>query len=284
MEIILNDIKYVDQFTSNAKLIEIPLEGQTQEFVYQAIIDSQNYTLSTRNGANVYTIPTNQENVYVNFVPKKVLVTDTNLKSYINTNFEYFLAAEIIPPELFTLPDGQIFRCVSESSLPLPKEQYTYYLMVNGIAKEIPNYKTLEVILAERNQTLLSVRVITGDQCSEIPKPTPSPDNPAFPDKSSSWNSSMADQTTNEILNALNANVQSGAAIAEDATAAASTQIAAVQAQAAADQAAAQAAQAQATAATAASQAAQTQAQAAIAQANAAQAASEAATAAANNS
>lgn len=271
MEIILNEIKYIDQFSSNAKLIEIPLEGQTQEFVYQANIDQQNYPISTRNGANVYNIPTTQDHIYINFVPKKVLVTDTDLKSYLNMDFTYFLPAEIVPRELFTLPDGQIFRCVSETSNPLPKDQYTYYIMVGGIAKLIPNYRTLEVMLAERNQTLLSVRVITQAQCEDIPK------QGQVPDKSGNWNSSMSDQTTNEVLQTLNANVQSGAAIAESATQSAATQIAVVQAQAEADQAAAQAAQAQASAAQAASEAA-------IAQANAAQAQAEAAIAEANNS
>ena len=271
MQISINDIIYVDQFTSNATLIQVPVEGQTIDQISQANINAQNYPLSNRNGANVYVIPTNLDNVYINFIPKKVLVTDTDIKNYLGNSFNYFVPNEIIQPELFTLPDGMIFRCVSENSVPLPKEQYTYYIMVGTIAKVIPNYKTLEVMLAERNQTLLAVRVITEKECGDIPK------QGQVPDKSGNWNSSMSDQTTNEVLQALNQNVQSGAAIAAGATAQANNQIAAVKAQAAADKAAAEQAQAEAQAATAASEAA-------IAQANATQAQAEAALAAINNS
>lgn len=271
MQFNINNIVYVDQFSSNATLIQVPLEGQTIDLISQANIDAQNYPLSNRNGANLYVIPTDLDNVYVNFIPRKVLVTDTDIKNYLRNNFAYFVEPEVVAPELFTLPDGNIFRCVSESSVPLPKDQYTYYLMVNGIAKLIPNYITLEVLLAERNQSLLAVRILTERQCQDIPK------QGEVPDKSGNWNSSMSDQTTNEVLQSLNANVQSGAAIAAGATAQANNQIAAVKAQAAADKAAAQQAQAEAQAATAASEAA-------IAQANATQAQAEAALAAINNS
>jgi hypothetical protein len=125
-----------------------------------------------------------------------------------------------------------------------------YYVMVNDKAKKIPNYKTLEVMLEERNQTLLSVRVLTEAQCQDIIK------EGEMPDKSASWTSAMSDQTTNEVLNVLNKNVQSGASIAAGAAANAATQVAAVKAEAEASKALAAQAKAEAEAAKTASEAA----------------------------
>lgn len=257
----INNIIYTDFASSTAKLIDIPIEGQTYDYIPQNVIDAQNYTLSVRNGANVYNIPTNLTNVYINFIPKKVVVSDLDIKTFLDSEFSYFVPDEIIPRELFTLPDGQIFRCTTDSSLPLNKDQYDYYIMVGDIAKKIPNYKTLEVILAERNQTLLSVRVLTSAQCSDIEKIG------EVPDKSGSWNDTMSDKTTNEVLQDLEKNTKSGAAIASAATAAATQQIDVVKAQATASKAAAEQAKAEAEAAKSASEAAIAEANAAKAQA-----------------
>lgn len=263
MNVIINNIKYVDMVSSNAKLVEtqIPLEGQTYEYQSQDTINKQNYTLSTRNGANVYVIPTDRDDVYVNFIPRKVIVADGDINTYLDATFSYFVADPIIPRELFTLPEGQLFRCTTENSLPLPKDQYIYYIMIDGKAKKIPNYKTLEVMLEERNQTLLSVRVLAEAQCQDIVK------DGEVPDKSQSWTTAMSDQTTNEVLNQLNQNVKSGAAIASAASANAATQVAAVQAEAEASKAQAAQAKAEAEAAKAASEAAIAEANAAKAQA-----------------
>lgn len=262
--IIINDIKYQTIAESTAKLIEstIPTEGQTFDYIPQNAIDNQYYTLSTRNAANVYNIPTDKESIYINFIPRKITVNDSNISEYIDVDFSYFVAPEIIPPELFTLPDGDFFRCVSEGSTPKNKEDYDYYIMVGTIAKKIPNYKTLEVMLDERNQTLLSVRVITDKQCNDITK------DGSVPDKSGSWNTGMSDQTTKQILNQLNNSVMSGAALASSAAASAQQQVDAVKSQAAASKAEAEQAKSEADAAKAASEAA-------IAEANAAKAEAE---------
>jgi hypothetical protein len=261
VQVTINNIQYVDNISSTAKLISIPVEGQTYDYIPQNVIDEQNYTLSFRNSANVYIVPTTQPNLYINFIGRKTIVTDSDINTFLDTNFSYFIKPEPIIEDLFTLPDGQIFRCVTENSVPLPKEQYVYYVMVDGIAKEIPNYKTLEVLLEERNQTLLSVRVLTEAQCMDIPK------NGMIPDKSGVWTVAMSDQTTNQILTQINQNVQSGAAIASTASTNAATQVAAVKAQAEQSKAEANAAQAVAAAAKAASEAAIAEANAAKAQA-----------------
>lgn len=259
MEININNISYVDVLNSTAKLIAIPVEGQTFEYKPQNIINAQNYTLSKRNSAGLYILPTEKEKLYLNFIPIKTYVSDQNLIDYIGNDFTFFVDDPLIPRELFTLPDGQIFRCVTETSLPTSPENYVYYIMVDGIAKRIPNYKTLEVMMNERGMTLIGVRIITEQQCEDIPK------QGEVPDKSAAWTSDMEDITTAQKLKALENNVKTGQQLAAGATAAATQQIDAVKAQAAADKAAADAAKAEAEAAKTASEAAIADAQAQIA-------------------
>lgn len=263
----INGISYTDRFTSTAKLIEFvaPKEGQTFEFVSQDNLDARTYTLSPRNGSGATVVPTEKDKVYVNFIAQKTYVSDGNLREHVDANFGYFVQPVVVAPDPFTLPAGQIFRCVSPDSTPTSKEGYTYYVMEQGQKKRIPNYKTLEVMLAERNQTLLSVRVIPESECNQIPE-----DGIQIPDKQDSWNEDFEDQTNFEKLKAMDASVQSGAAIAAGATAAANAQIAAVKA-------AEEKAKAQAEAAKAQSDADKAAASAAIAQAQAAQAAADAA-------
>lgn len=265
MNYTINNVLYTDRFSSPAKLIEFvkPVEGQTYEFASQDNLDARIYTLSARNPSGAYVLPTDSDKVYLNFIPQKIFVTDLDLAENTDTEFSFFVAPVTVAPDLFTLPDGQIFRCVSPDSTPSSKEGYVYYIIEQGRKKQIPNYKTLEVMLAERNQTLLSVRVIPESECLQIPG-----DPVQIPDKQDAWNESFADQTNFEALKALDASVKSGAALATAATAAADQQIAAVKAAEATAKAEADAAKAQ-------SQADKAAADAATAQAAAAQAAAE---------
>jgi hypothetical protein len=247
------------------------VEGQTVLQQDQKTLDSQTYQLSTRNGAGSYLIPTEKEIVYLNYIPQKKLVFDSSIQEQLNPEFTYFLD-EIIPePDLFTLADGQIFRCASPNDTPQSKENYTYWIMVGDKKKRIPNYKTLEVILATQGKSLLSVRVITDEQCDQIPE---SMDTVA--DKTSSWTEDFKDQTNPEVLKEMGSQVKSGAAIADAATAAAGQQIAAVKAQAEQSKAEADAAKAKSIADAAAAQAAIAQAEAAKAQADQAKAEADA--------
>lgn len=257
----LSKIIYSDLANSNAKLVSgiLPKEGQTWEYMPQSQIDAQSYTVSQRNSSGAYLIPTEKQKLYLNFIPIKTLVSDPNIKDYIETEFTFFVPAEIIPPDPFTLPDGTIFRCVSDQSLPGTKESYVYWIIDEGIKRLIPNYKTLEVMMAERNLNLLSVRIVQENQCSEILEGNP------IEDKSASWSEDFKDQTNFELLKGLEASVKSGAQIANDAKASAGEQIAAVKAEADANKAAAEAAKAEAEAAKAASEQAIIEAQAQIA-------------------
>jgi hypothetical protein len=270
MTLSINGVIYLDQLRSNAKLLQyvIEKEGQTYDYVTQEGIDSRNYKLSKRNGAGAYELPINEDKVYLNYIPKKVFVSDQNLKDYTDTTFSYFVPPVTVEPERFILAEGQIFRCFDKNSLPQPKENYQYWIIENGKKRLIPNYKTLEVMMAQRGISLLSVRVIPESECEQIEEANDVSGN--IPDKSGVWTEDFSDKTNIELLKKLDDNVKSGAAIADAGAAAAQQQIDAVKAQAAADKAAAEQAKAEAVAAKAASDAA-------IAQAQAAQAAAEAA-------
>lgn len=261
MNVNLSNINYSDFASSNATLVKyvIPKEGETFEYLPQGLINEQSYSLSERNGSGAYIIPTEKEKLYLNFVPIKTLVSDQNLEDYIGNEFTFFVPEEIIPPDPFTLPDGSIFRCVSSDSLPQSKESYIYWFIDEGVKRLIPNYKTLEVMLFERNMNLLTVKIVQSNQCDDIVEGQP------MPDKSSNWNDDMKDQTNFEALKGLEGSVKSGAQLAEGAKQSAQGQIDAVKAQAAADKAAADAAKAEAEAAKAASEQAIAEAQAQIA-------------------
>lgn len=258
----INNIGYIDKFNSTAKLVEqnLPQTGQTPLAFSQDQINAQSYPMSTRNSAGAYLLPTEKNEVYLNYIPMKRMVFDSSIQTQLEPKFEFFVDAIIPPLEPFTLPDGFFFRCAGEG--PKPKELYTYYIMQDGIGEEIPNYKTLEVMLAERGISLLSVRVIEENQCAEIPKQGMSPNLEPL------WTEDFKDQTNPEVLKEMQANVQSGKAIADQAKASADQQIAAVKA-------AEEKAKEEAAAAKAKSIADKAAADAAIAQAQAAQAAAD---------
>lgn len=266
---IINNIAYVDKKDSISTLVRVPQEGQTPLAEPQELIDARQYELSTRNAANAYIIPTNKPQVYLNFIAQKTVVDDSVIENVLDPEFTYFIEEPLPVPEPFVLADGQFFRCAS--GVTMAKENYTYYIMMNGMAKQIPDYKTLEVMLAERNQTLLSVRVLEENLCLDIPK-----DNSPIGSKSSQWKEEFKDITSIEALKELENNAASATSIAEGAKAEADKQIAAVKAQAEQSKAEADAAKAQSQADAAAAQAAIAQAQAAQAAADAAKAQAEA--------
>ena len=280
MQRVIRGITYTTRAESNSRLITIPKEGQTPLPESQASIDVRSYQLSERNGANAYIIPIEKEKVYLNFIAQKVFVYDQDIAEVLNPQFEYFTDDIIPAAPTYELLDGTIFRCVSEDSAPKSKENYTYYIMVGGIAKQIPDYKTLEVMLAERNQNLLYVKVLEKSQCEQVPRGT---NGESVPSKAAAWSPDYADQTSLETLRQLENNAKAAAAITEGAKASAQQQIDAVKAQSAASSAAAAASAAASTAATAQANAAIAAANQAKAEADAAKAEAEAAKAAAES-
>jgi len=267
-ELILNNIIYISRNKSTSDLVvnRLDIEGQTIDSKSQYQINSETYPMSNRNGANAYIVNVNMDRVYLNFIPEKTVVDSTSLKNNNRIDFEYYVESIPAQPEPFTLMDGIIFRCVSEDSLPKSKENYTYYIVSNGIARQIPNYKTLEVMLAERNETLLSVRVLSDTLCNDIQK------EGAIADKSSAWIEAYKDKTNAEILEELNANAQSANELLAAASENMTQQVNMVLAQAEAAKAEAEAAAAASAAAIAEAEAVKAQAEAAKAEAEAAKA------------
>lgn len=173
--------------------------------------------LSVRNFKNVYIVPTEQLNTLINFIPKKTAITDTDINKIISNQFEYFLdEVDILDVEsTYSMADGLFFRYADEIVKPI--DQYTYYIMDDGVINQIPNYKTLEVMLFERGQNYNSVRIIERTQFNEIAKNTQIvPAN----DKSSQWKLEMEDQVNfgkylNLMADAKSAGAQASAAAAE---------------------------------------------------------------------
>jgi chemotaxis protein histidine kinase CheA len=255
---IINEITYTDKNSSDAILIKNikEIEGQTVSLASKKQIEAKYSVLSERNSTGTNIIPTDAEKVFINFIPQKTVVSDDILTTMLQPEFEFFKDEIIIPDEKFTLADGEFYRCASDT--PQPKENYTYYVMQGGKATVIPNYKTLEVMLAERNLTLLSVRVLEKNQCQDIEKST---DGTAG-DKTNAWNSDFADVTNIETLKKMQDNAKSADAVAEGAKASAQQQIDAVKAEAAASKAQAEAEKAKADQAKAEADAAKAQADA----------------------
>lgn len=247
----INGINYISFTDGNAVLISnTDLKNKFFEFI------------GLRNGANFVELPMKNDTTYINFIPKKTIVYDDDIAKINNVKFEYFLDLQLPERDKFTLPDNTIFRCFSESDAPKSKENYTYYIMTDGIAKKIPNFKTLEVLLHSLDQTLISVKILSEAQCNDIYK------SGEISDQTNQWSDSMKDITTSEALQSMQSTVKSGQALATQNTASANAQIDAVKQQAAASKAQAEQAKAEAEAAKAASEAA-------IAEANAAQAQAE---------
>jgi hypothetical protein len=265
-------VHYTDRRDSNARLIDTikPIVGQTVLPETQEQLDSRSYPLSNRNGANAYIIQTEKERVYLNFIAQKTYIPEDTFISVMQPEFEYFLDTPEPEPEPYLLADGMFYRCASDTIKA--KEAYTYYIIQNGKAKQIPNYKTLEVMLAERNQTLLSVRVLEKSQCETIPKDSSSGD-----DKSGQWLKEHEDVTSIEALKKMEDNAKSAGAIVEGAKAEAAKQIDVVKKQAEAAKAQAEAEKAKADAAKAEAEAAKAQAEAEKAEAQQKQAEADAA-------
>lgn len=260
---------YVQPSTSTLVQASTPNEMQSQTIQTQQEIDQSTYPTSERNFRKSYIIPTEKDSVYLNFVAEKQFISDNSLHTVVDASFSYFIEQAPLTIIPLTYPDGTIFRCASQGVRKI--EDYTYYIMQNSIGQPIPNWKSVEVLMAERGITSSAIRVLESSECRQMVI------GPSADDLSSSWDSSMQDLTNAQQLAKLTENAQTAQQIVAGAQAEATKQVNAVQAQADADKAAAAASAQQAAAAQAASAAAIVQASAQQAQAAAAQAAAEAA-------
>jgi len=156
----LNDIdlsllKTIDQTLPDASEFQV---RKTNEQIKSENIYANKIT--TRNSAGVYIVPIENESVLINFIPTKRIMYDYSLEFLNSTNFEYFVETPFSDsiPEPVSFEEGTIFRVVGEGFLD--KKDYTYYVIDMGMVKKIPNYKTVEVMLFERNKSLEDIRII----------------------------------------------------------------------------------------------------------------------------
>lgn len=254
---------------------EIPKENETYNTKTEEETKAEiplTSDLSVRNYKNTYIIPIEKERVLLNLIPQKLFVTDSGIINFINTDFEYF--TEVYPDgpgeEPFDFIDGIIFRYVGDG--PLPIDQYTYYIMDDGIAKQIPNFKTLEVMLFQRGENYNSVRIIEKSQFNDIINNSGTGN---IPDKSNDWTAAMEDQVNFGKYLDLLKDAKSAGEIAGSAAAEADKNIKAYKAERDAEKAKAEQAKAEADAAKAQAEAEKAEAQQKQAQADAEKAKAE---------
>ena len=277
VNLINGSVHYISMFSNEgmgAKLAqqEIPkvnetFDNKTEEEIQASIPLTAD--LSVRNYKNTYIIPVEKQRVLVNFIPQKMFVVDTDINSFINTEFNYFIDdySEGAPPEPFDLIDGIIFRYVENG--PKAIDQYTYYIMEGGEVKQIPNFKTLEVMLFQRNENYNSVRILEKSQLEDIINNNPVTD---IDDMSAVWKAEMEDQVNFGKYLDLTKDAKAAGEIAAAATAEADKNINAYKAERDAEKAKADQAKAEADAAKAEADAAKAAAAAAEAKAKQAEA------------
>ena len=100
---------------------------------------------------------------YLNLFPEKRLIKDSELCIQNICDFSFFTEIEQAEPEVIYQP-GTFFRIANDTlqqGLALPKcEQTVYFVTKGNCVCRIPNQKTLQVMLVERNKVIESVFVI----------------------------------------------------------------------------------------------------------------------------
>jgi hypothetical protein len=100
---------------------------------------------------------------YLNLFPEKRLIKDSELCIQNICDFSFFTEIEQAEPEVIYQP-GTFFRIANDTlqqGLSLPKcEQTVYFVTKGNCVCVIPNQKTLQVMLVERNKVIESVFVI----------------------------------------------------------------------------------------------------------------------------
>jgi hypothetical protein len=124
--------------------------------------------LSKRNSMGNYIIPSENESIFINLIPSKLIVSDSSISYLSDNSFQYFtppVFSDIIP-EPTSFAEGTIFRVTGEGIRP--KDKYTYYSIENGIVSLIPNYKTVEVLLFERGRGYDEIQIIEPTEFDDL--------------------------------------------------------------------------------------------------------------------
>jgi len=278
VNLINGSVVYIDPLTVEGATIQfaqqvIPKENELQDLKTNEEIKASIplvSDLSVRNYKSAYLIPVEKERVLLNLIPEKVFVTDQDISNFIDIDFKYFkneTDGELYGPDPYSIVDGLIFRYVENGAKPI--NEYTYYIMDDGVVKQIPNFKTLEVMLFQRNENYNTVRIIEKSQFQDIINNSPVKNGD---DMAAQWTAEMEDQVNIGKYLDLLKGAQSAGAIAASATAEADKNIKAVKAEKDAEKAKADQAKAEADAAKAKAEAAIAEADAAKAKASQAEA------------
>jgi sulfur carrier protein ThiS len=166
---------------STYKSINDYIPNSTESTQTDKSLEDLKVKLLERNTTNTALIFINKKESNLEIMPRKIFVSN------IFKPFEYFQTELPTNLSVFTLPDGMIFRVANGNILP--KEQYTHYIIQNGMYKLIPNYQTVEVLLKERNVNYLSVRIIEESQFNELIN------GGIYVNLNSQWNSSLIDNS-----------------------------------------------------------------------------------------
>lgn len=171
VDLLNSSVNYIDITDPNApKLLmpkpesEIPSDESTAAF--QAITNLTK--LSTRNNKGAYNVPIVKPEVLLNFLPRKRFVEDSSISYVIDILFDYFQEitnedSERLP---FDLLEGTIFRVVGEGVKS--SSDYTYYMIEDDVVVQLPNFKTVQVNLAERGSTVSDIKVIEKNDFNEM--------------------------------------------------------------------------------------------------------------------
>lgn len=123
---------------------------------------------SERNIKELYVLEEERDQILINVIPQKKLINDSSIRFFSNTEFQFFepvtIATEL--PDPAGLPDGTIFRVIGEGVKS--KDLYTYYIIESGKVRQIPNYKSVEVLLFERGRVAEDIRVIELSQFEDV--------------------------------------------------------------------------------------------------------------------
>lgn len=96
---------------------------------------------------------------YYRILPEKRIILDNELNSYIDSNFSYFVDSDFGNPETI-YPIGTFFRVANGVSVSSACDQQVYFVTKGNCVCTIPNTKTLQVMLVERNKYIQGVFVI----------------------------------------------------------------------------------------------------------------------------
>lgn len=169
--IIYNQLQTIPSEQLRTVETQLPKPSEIRVYKTEEQIRSENIyanRLSNRNSMGNYIVSLESETVLINFIPSKLMVDDASIYKIVNNSFEYFpdpVFSDALP-EPNGLPDGTIFRVTGQGVLP--KEDYIYYSIENGVVSKIPNYKTVEVLLYERGRSLDEIQIIEPTQFDDL--------------------------------------------------------------------------------------------------------------------